>query len=174
LSGIRLHHPTLRAGEGTTLTYVVELPLDYAKEEGARDRTKQNCPTCGKPHLRKALHLHLDAAGDVIVAPAIYEQLKSIPTMAGLELSNEVAEPPPLLIGAVHRDKARIIEVPLSGNGKAHITPEHTKYEARDRLQAPFVPVLDELNLKADKKASVKRREKKSTFIISKKGESSG
>ena len=172
MPGIRLHHPTLRAGEGTTLTYVVELPLDYAQEEGARDRTKQDCPTCGKPHLRKALHLHLDAAGDVIVAPAIYEQLKSIPTMAGLELANEVAEPPPLFLGAVHRDKARIIEVPLSGNGhKPHVVPEQTKYQARDRLQAPFVPVLEELQLKADKKASVKRREKKSTFVISKKGE---
>lgn len=159
MSGIRLHHPTLRAGEGTTLTYVVELPLEWEAITPTRNRSQENCPTCGVPHARKALHLHLDANGDVIVAVPIYTQLLKVPTMAGLELVHEVKEPPPLSIGAVHRDKNRIVQATSE-----HIVPEQTKWQARDKIQAPFVPVLDELNTKLDVVATKKKREKRRIF----------
>ena len=160
MSGIRLRHPTLRAGEGTTLTYVVELPLEWEAVTPTRNRANEPCPTCAKPHRRKAIHLHLDSGGYVIVAVPIYEQLKTIPTMAGLELANEVPEPPPMSIGAVDRDKARIVEA----SAQDFIVPGQTKYQARDKIQAPFVPLLDELNTKLDKVATKKKAEKRRIF----------
>lgn len=162
MPGIRLHHPTLRAGEGTTLTYVVELPLEWEDVTPTRNRAAEPCPTCATPHARKALHLRLDSNGDVIVAVPIYEQLKQIPTMAGLELVNEIAAPPPLRIGAVHRDKARIVQATAE-----HIVPEQTRWDARDKIQAPFVPVLDELNTAIDKKLTKKKAEKRSIHALS-------
>jgi hypothetical protein len=167
LAGIRLHHPTLRAGEGTTLTYVVELPQPYADngKPGARLRSETPCPTCGKPHANKAVHLRLDANGDVIVSPAVYLALQSA-FLGGLELVNDVADPPELFLGAVHQDKQRIVEVPLNrDNGHAPlIVPERTKYEGRDRLEAPFRPLVEAALLADDKKQTKLLRLKRRLF----------
>ena len=174
MPGVRLHHPTLRAAEGATLTYVVELPLDYAtgNKPGARDRGNEPCPTCSDPwgmtkkvvtHRRKALHLWIDAKGDVIVAPAIFEQLKTVPTMAGLVLVEEVKTPPPLRIGAVNRDKARIVTATSE-----HIAPSKHKYDAEKTMWAPLVPAMDEIRERLDRKETAKKAEKRTIFITTK------
>ena len=167
MSGIRLHHPSFRAAEGTTLTYVVELPLSFTvTKEGGRDRSAEPCPRCAKPHRNKSLHLDIDANGDVIVAPAIYAQLQTVPTMAGLEMVNEVKSPPPLFIGAVPKDKSRIVEAPLSGLPAADlITPASNRYENRDRLLAPYQPVVEKLQDEFDRKQTKKQREKRKLFV---------
>lgn len=102
----------------------------------------------------------------MIVAPDVYLSLKAIPTMAGLELVNEVKEPPPLFLGAVHQDKSRIVEVPLDGQSIApKIVPERTKYEGRDRLHRPFEGVILEALERDDRKQTKKRREKRRLFV---------
>lgn len=128
MPGIRLHHPQYRAAEGTTINYVVETPQEYP--------VPYNCPACGVQHDRKAIHLRLDSNGDVIVSQQVYEALLTVPTMAGLVLENEVSNPPDLFIGAVDRDKERIISAPLNAAAKAadKINPASTKYENRDRM----------------------------------------
>lgn len=129
-----------------------------------------DCNACKKTHQRKAIHLRLDGNGDVIVAPAIYEELKTV-FMAGLEVVNEVASPPPLMIGAVDKDKERIVEQPLSGYMPAHkINPSETKYDGRARLEKPWLPILDALNLDLDKQRAAKQREKKKLYVVTKKG----
>lgn len=171
MSGVRLHHPTFRAAEGTTLTYVVELPLTFTVTKvGGRDRGATPCPRCDKPHRNKSIHLDIDAQGDVIVAPAIYETLQTIPTMAGLELVNEVKNPPPLLIGAVPKDKARIVEAPLSGLPAADIImPATNRYENRDRMLKPYVPVIEAQEEHLDRKKTAKLREKRKLFVSTRK-----
>lgn len=161
MAGIRLHHPTLRAGEGTTLTYVVELPQAYGQP--------YNCPACGKLHARKALHLRLDGNGDVIVSREIYLSLQQV-YLAGLELVNEVPNPPPVSIGAVAKDKERIVESPLNRDNTAAeiITPARTKYEGRDRLEAPWRPVLERLNETLDRQKADELREKRRLYVIEK------
>jgi hypothetical protein len=154
VSGVRLHHPTLRAGEGTTLTYVVELPQPYSTtpKPGARLRGEILCPTCGKTHANKAVHLRLDAHGDVIVSPAVFLALQSA-FLGGLEVANKVEDPPPLFIGAVAKDKERIVEMPLNRDetGAPIITPSRTKYQSRDLMEAPFEPIKEKVLLRNEK-----------------------
>ena len=57
------------------------------------------CPTCHTVHERKTYHLNLDDTGAVIVSPVVFERLKEI-GLAGLEIVNEVAKPPPLIVTA--------------------------------------------------------------------------
>jgi len=129
-----------------------------------------DCVTCGKTHLRKAIHLRLDHNGDVIVALPIYEALKEV-FMGGLELANEVKAPPPLLIGAVDKDKERIVEAPLNGmKALDKINPAQTKYDGRARLEKPWIPLLDQLNLQLDQEKAASLREKRKLFVVTKKG----
>lgn len=132
MSGIRLHHPTYRAAEGTTINYVVETPQAYP--------VPYDCPACNVTHARKAIHLRLDSNGDVIVSQPVYEALLAVPTMAGLVVENEVENPPDLVIGAVDKDKERIVSVPLNADETPadKITPASTKYE--NRVKALIVP----------------------------------
>lgn len=137
MSGIRLHHPLYRAEVGKVLTYVVELPAPYLRSGG------YNCPDCGKQHANKAIHLRLDANGDVTVSKQIYESLQTIPTMAGLEFQNEVAKPPPLAVGAVAQEKRLIVEAPLNkDHATEHYAPGRTQYESRDRMEKAMSAVL--------------------------------
>lgn len=167
MGGIRLHHPTLRAGEGTTLTYVVELPQPYAttSKPGARFRGETPCPACGKPHSNKAIHLRLDGNGDVIVSPDVYLALQTA-FLGGMEVVNEVSSPPPLAIGAVPKDKERIVEIPLNRDNAAApiITPARTRYENRDRLWEPFRPVLEQKAEAEDRKKAKLLRLKRRLF----------
>lgn len=157
MGGVRLHHPTLRAGEGTTLTYVVELPQAYP--------VPYDCPGCGKTHDRKAIHLRLDANGDVIVSEEVYAKLQEV-FLAGMEVANHVASPPPLVIGAVPKDRERIVEQPLSGLPAAQtIIPGRTRYESRDRLLAPFAPLIDAAAERADRAATAANRTRRRLFV---------
>jgi len=135
MAGIRLHHPTLRAKVGKTLTYVVELPQPYLRV--------YNCPTCGKQHANKAVHLNIDAHGDTIVAKPVYESLKKA-FLGGMEVANDVAKPPPFAVGAVDMTKRMIVEAPLNTNHKAEdfYIPGRTKYESRDRMAKAMALVL--------------------------------
>lgn len=162
MSGVRLHHATYRAAEGATLTYVVELPQKY-------HRGYYDCPSCGKQHSHKAIHLRLDGQGDTIVSQQVYKQLAtktdgqlSVLDLAGLQVMNEVKEPPPLIIGAVAKDKERIVEAPLNPQAKAEdkITPGRTKYESRDRMEEVLKPVK-EAKLEAKDRAETKKRAEK-------------
>jgi hypothetical protein len=130
MPGIRLHHPTLKAAYGATLTYVIETGKPY-------HRGFYDCPDCGKRHLRKAVHLRLDHHGDVIVAKPVYEGIKARLALAGLTVANEVAKPPPVSIGAVDVTKREIVELPMNLDetpGKL-IVPGRTKYESAARME---------------------------------------
>jgi hypothetical protein len=142
MPGIRLHHAAFQS-----CTYVVELPQVYPQP--------YQCPACGKQHDRKAIHLRLDADGDVIVSQPIYEQLLQV-FLGGMELANEVEKPPPLALGAVDTPTTQIIELPLNRDTKAadFYVPGQTKYQGRDKVEAGFKRLLT----KADAK-KLKRKE---------------
>jgi hypothetical protein len=178
MAGIRLHakDPLLRAGEGSTTTFVVELPLEFKLwKPGGRDRALAPCMTCGTPHRRKALHLRLDGNGDVIVAPDIYVSLlgSGVVGQVGspLEVVNEVAEPPPLSIGAVDRDKERIVALPLNTDQtpETKVVPGSTKYEGEQRLWKPWVPIVDAAKERIDRIETKKTAERRRIFDMRKR-----
>lgn len=166
MPGIRLHHPTYKAAVGTTLTYVVELDLPWPTKPGGRVRAAEPCNDCGRTHLRKAIHLRLDHAGDVIVSKPTYESYKIRLLAAGMEVANEVAKPPPLYLGGGW-EKREIVEFPLNlaqiPNGK--VEPGKTKYQARDSIQAVVQPVIDARAEKRDRAATAKRKQKRTLFV---------
>lgn len=179
MSGIRLHatDPLLRAGEGATTTFVVELPLEFKLfKPGGRDRANAPCNACGTPHRRKAIHLRLDGNGDVIVAPDIYLSLLGVVGLVGpqgsLTVVNEVKDPPPLVIGAVDKAKERIVGLPLNTaeTPAATITPASTKYENEQRIWKPYVPVMDAERERLDRIETKKKREKRRLFVPTTKG----
>jgi len=135
MSGIRLHHPTLRASVGKKLTYVVELPTPYLRA--------YNCPTCSKYHANKAIHLDIDSKGDVIVSPEVLASLAPV-FYGGLEVANEIKKPPPQSVGAVGMTKREIVDAPLNKDKKAAdaYVPERTKYQSRDRMQKALADAL--------------------------------
>lgn len=166
MPGIRLHHRTLRAGEGAKLTFVVELP----RPEGSVWQPKA-CSHCQKTHDEKCLHLHLDSNGDVIVGTKTWRTWKSHLELAGFCLLNEVPKPPDLLIGAVPKDKDRIVELRLNGHTDApKIAPSLTAYQSRDVLWRPYEPVLEAIAEKTDRADMAKKRDKRRMFILPGKG----
>jgi hypothetical protein len=56
------------------------------------------CPTCGRTHEFKTYHIVLDSDGFAIVSPEVWAKLQRIPAQP-FALVNEVAHPPPLVIG---------------------------------------------------------------------------
>jgi len=128
MSGVRLHHPTLAAPPGGTLTFVVELESEWA------NRRPRLCPKCAREHDRKAIHLTVDSHGDTIVSAAVLEQLRTV-FLAGFEVANEVENPPTQYVGAVDQSQLLVIENRLNGhNPEPAYQPAVTKYESRDRL----------------------------------------
>lgn len=123
MSGIRLHHPTERS-----CVFVVETAITYP--------VPYACPLCAKMETRKSIHLRLDAQGDVIVAPPVYEALRLVPEFGGLKVMNDIATPPPLFLGAVAMPTQHIVEHRLNGaqNGAPSYRPGRTQYESRDRM----------------------------------------
>jgi hypothetical protein len=97
--------------------------------------TQRLCKACGKTHGNKAIHLRLDGNGDVIVSEEIFAALQAV-FLGGLEVANGVSAPPTTFLGAVTKDKERIIDAPLNSDNAASplITPARTKYENRDRM----------------------------------------
>lgn len=166
MSGIRLRHPTLRSGQDSTVTYVVELPQVYP--------VPYECMTCSRPnqpyvHNNKAIHLRLDSEGCVIVAVDIFAALQTA-FLGGMELVNEVQSPPALKVGAVDKAKERIIEMPLNvaQTPPAKLTPEANKYQAEARIWKPFVPVMDGIREKFDRIETKKVAEKRRIFTPTK------
>jgi hypothetical protein len=132
VSGIRIHHPTLRPPPGAEHTvYVVETPIEYP--------LPYLCPLCNRAEPHKSIHLRLDASGDCIVSRQVYEALRKVEGMGGLEVSNEVLTPPPLLLGAVELPKQHVVHLPMNGQRKHpdSYNPGRTKYESRDRIRVP-------------------------------------
>jgi hypothetical protein len=189
MGGVRLHatNPLYWSGDGTTVTFVVETPLEFKLfKPGGRDRSKEPCRTCstfdayGLPaqvvtHARKAVHLRFDSRGDTIVAPDIYTQLLGVPGLIGpglaLEMVEEIKDPPPLFVGAVDKAKERILALPLNGHAPADkITPEQTKYQGEQRIWKPYVPVMDRERERLDRIETKKLRERRRIFTPKKKG----
>lgn len=152
MAGVRLHHPWLSA-----CTLVVELEVAYANGQA------KVCPLCGKEHLRKSLHLSLDAGGNVIVSKQVFAQLQKV-FLAGMEVMNEVAAPPPLSIGAVEQPKVEVSETNLNGNGHRFYVPPKTKYESRDKMLAPFMPLINRILERRDREATARLAEKRTIF----------
>lgn len=89
MPGVRLAHPKAQGG----LYLVEDLSRPYPRP--------LYCATCSSAlraeiaHHVKTYHLTLDGGGTVIVSTGIYERLKKIPGLGGLQLVNSVADPPP-------------------------------------------------------------------------------
>ena len=149
MTSVRLHHPAF-----ASCTYVVELPQDYLEPGG------YDCPTCGVAHQRKAIHLHLDAQGDVFVAEGIYELLLQV-GLAGMEVSNAVDNAPTQRIGAVEVPTREIYTV-----DSRFYVPGRTKYESADIMQKPFQPLADKIAEGIDREATAKKMQKRSTFLL--------
>lgn len=122
MGGIRLHHPTL-AG----VMFVVELPKPYPDP--------YQCPTCGKLHERKSIHLRLDSGGNVIVSSTVFERLREV-FLAGMEVAGEVANPPPLLVGAVDSPQTEIVEHLLNAQNEQRFNrPAVSKHDWRPEIK---------------------------------------
>lgn len=104
MSGIRLHHDTLR-----NCTVAVECKRGY--------RQPYQCPLCNVIHTHKTVHLTLDNEGDVVVSTGVWNKdLKNHPNLH-LAYANDVASPPALVIGGPDTDRAamEILAHPYEG-----------------------------------------------------------
>jgi hypothetical protein len=57
------------------------------------------CARCQERHLGKTYHLDLDDQGAVIVSFGVLDRLRPLLASHDLQMSNMVAEPPPMTIG---------------------------------------------------------------------------
>lgn len=74
------------------------------------------CPTCSVTHLKKAIHLQLDAQGAVIVSDGVFERLREC-GLPHLEVSNEVRKPPHQIVGiGAQAGRFDILEHEVTGN----------------------------------------------------------
>lgn len=162
MPGVRLHHPTF-----ASCTYVVELPNRWAAK-GSDTRANRPCNECQRPHARKALHLRLDNSGSVIVSRSVYETLRQVPQMAGLDVTNEVASPPPLALGAVESPTHLVVEQPLNADHRRPdiYIPGQNRYQGRDRIYAPFQPVIDGWLEQHDRAETKAKANKRSIFAL--------
>lgn len=87
MRGVRIQHPT----ERDCMFTLVDAQRPYVRA--------LLCPACGATHTFKTYHFRLDAAGSAIVSAEIVERLKRLPLQGGFEIANEVATPPPQLVG---------------------------------------------------------------------------
>jgi hypothetical protein len=160
VSSIRLHHPTLR-----NTNYAVELP-------GKLNQVPIDCNKCnrGRPegaerivHVNKVLHLDLDASGDCFIHPDILPLLQTVPTMAGLEVSNATENAPSVRVGAVEAPQQETV----LADGRRFYIPARTKWEA-DRITTDFWKreVLTPLAEVYDRKATAERAEKRTIFKL--------
>ena len=155
---VRLHHPTL-----ASCTYAVELAFQPMPALYSRA-----CNACSRPnaplvHQYKTIHLRLDAAGDVFVAPGIAELLKKVPTMAGLSVVPG-RNAPPQTVGAVDQKESLIVLA-----GREFYVPTSTKHDAIDRMRRPFQPIVEAIREKKDRVATAAKAERSSTFILGKR-----
>ena len=151
-AGVRLHHPHF-----ASCTFVVELPKLYPEP--------YDCPSCKMTHLYKSIHLRLDANGDVLVNKGVYQTLLQV-NLAGMQMMNEVREPPPLYVGAVEQPKYETQTAPLNGQNQRFYLPGSTKYESQDRMQKPFKPLLEKIAEVIDRKETAAKAEKRSIHVL--------
>lgn len=104
MPGVRVHHPTHRNGR-----YTVETPTQYG--------VPYACPICHRVHIFKAHHIDLDDGGNGIVSEGVLADLRRV-GLAGLEIVNEVKEPPRIYVAGLTANGAPIIQ------GERPINPE--------------------------------------------------
>lgn len=156
MASVKLHHPSF-----TNVNYVVELAwLPNASTDA--------CNACSQPerpmhHQYKSLHLRLDGAGDVFVAEGILELLRKVPDMAGLQIV-EGRNAPPQFVGAIELSTQDIV----NANERFYV-PGRTKYEARDKMQEPYQPIVNQILENIDRQVTAKKAEKSTTFIFGKR-----
>lgn len=158
---VRLHHPQFRSSADSRLTYAVEL-ADKPMPAGH----SRACNACSQPerpvvHSFKTIHLRLDENGDTFVSPDILALLRTVPTMAGLEVVPGTQAAPPQNIGAVEQPKQEII-LPTGG----HYVPGRSKEDATVRMRKPYQPLVEAIREKLDREATAARMERSSTFIF--------
>lgn len=166
---VRLRHPQLRAPLGGRLNYVVELAWQ-------KNASTDACNRCSRPndpvvHGYKTLHLDLDEEGYTYVHPGILNLLRRVPTMAGLEIVNELDNAPPLVIGAVEQPKLLTVNSTEAGPGHDLYVPGRTQQEAEKRVQAPIIELLEPLVEAYDRKVTAERAEKRSIFVMGRRRE---
>lgn len=92
MSGVRLFHPTARAGVFTFEH--MDRPLGRFNPVLKRhDPEPQWCPQCQRMHPVKTYHVTVDSEGFAFVSIEIWEKMKAKGT-AGFRLANEVDKPP--------------------------------------------------------------------------------
>jgi DNA-directed RNA polymerase subunit L len=160
MPGVRLRHDTLRAGFDTTLTFVVELPKPYPQPK--------TCNNCGKFHDNKAIHFDIDTEGYTILNTVSWEKWKDHLQLAGFQVVNEVKNPPNLRIGAVDKDRSRIVRRQVNGqiDGAISIQPEMNQYQSRDKIWKPFTPIFEKALEEDDRKQMAKKREKRTIYKL--------
>lgn len=94
MPGIRVHHDRFHGG-----TFVIEAGPPYA--------VPFLCPRCNptkdgseRIHFHKAHHIDLDENGNGIISEGVLDALREADPdgLVGLEIVNEVKEPPPLTV----------------------------------------------------------------------------
>lgn len=161
---VRLRHPSFR-----NCNYVVELSTPMHNPAG------KFCPKCNRGrdpldpiiHKNKSIHLDLDSEGYCFIHPDILPLLRTVPTMAGLEVVNETFNAPAQMVGAVAAPQQETV---IPGR-QAFYIPEKTKWEA-DRLVTSFWvrQLLEPIVERYDRRVTAKRAEKRSIFKLDGKG----
>lgn len=98
MPGVRVQHPVARNARFT----LVEPDMPYRDRAG--NPSPYLCPPptqggCGTTHLWKTHHLNLDDTGTVIVNAVLFERIKGRLALEGFQITGEVANPPPQVIG---------------------------------------------------------------------------
>jgi hypothetical protein len=103
VGGVKIHHPTERSCVYVLMNPKRPYPTPYV------------CGWCMTTHLFKAYHIIIDSFGNAIIAKGIVDKLKMIPGQP-FQFENEVAKPPPMIIGGSRKEQP-IIQSPENSNG---------------------------------------------------------
>lgn len=126
--GIRLRHPTYTA----PVVYVVETQIPAVKGQ----KPCQLCPRT--THTTYTVHFRLDQHGCDIVSHEVYAKLLTVPGLGGMELAGAVLDPPTRVVGAIAQGQLEVI-TPHRADWLAPIT----RWRSRDKMHAPFTPLLE-------------------------------
>lgn len=96
MSGIRIWHPTARAGQFTFAHNNRPYRL-WNRVLKRHENYALACPACGKLHQVKTYHINVDDSGFAIVSPVVWNFMREYGS-SGFEIANEVQSPPPMVI----------------------------------------------------------------------------